>query len=311
MREYEDQDMSSPVGNNADGALMPIENLIHVIRGQQVMIDSDLARLYGVETKYLKRAVKANIKRFPSDFMFELKAEEFESLRCSFCTSNAKSQRGGTRYLPFAFTEQGVAMLSGVLKSETAIEVNIRIMRAFTAMRSFLMSNAHVFQRLEAVEHHQLLMQKHLSDTDRRIDEILTRLDGGDSEPIEGFFFEGQIFDAYSLISDLIRKATKRIILIDNYVDDRILKVLTKRQEGVPATIYTDPSHSQITNDLRRHNAQYPRIEVRNCSNVHDRFLIIDDTVYFIGGSIKDLGKKIVAFSQMHQNPESILTRLR
>lgn len=311
MEESENKNISDPIDSRNNAALLPIENLIHVIRGQQVMIDSDLARLYGVETKYLKRAVKANIRRFPPDFMFELELLEFDCLRCKNCTSNANHQRGGTRYMPFAFTEQGIAMLSSVLRSETAIEVNIRIMRAFTSMRSFLMSNAHVFQRLEAVEHHQLLVQKHLSDTDRRIDEILTRLDDKDSEPIEGFFFEGQIFDAYSLISDLIRKAARRIVLIDNYVDDRILKVLTKRGESVSATIYTDPRHSQITNDLRRHNAQYPRIEVRHCSNVHDRFLIIDDTVYFIGGSIKDLGKKIVAFSQMHQNPENILARLR
>ena len=140
---------------------------------------------------------------------------------------------------------------------------------------------------------------------------MLSRLDDKDSEPIEGFFFEGQIFDAYSLISDLIRKAKHRVIIIDNYVDDRILKVLTKRETGVSATIYTDPHHSQISNDLRRHNAQYSRIEARHCTNVHDRFLIIDDTVYFIGGSIKDLGKKIVAFSQMHQNPDDILSKLR
>lgn len=232
-------------------------------------------------------------------------------MRCKNCTSNTKSQRGGIRYLPFAFTENGVAMLSSVLKSDTAIEVNIRIMRAFTSMCSFLTNNAHVFQRLETVEHHQLLLQEHLSEHDRKFEEVLSRLDDKDSEPIEGFFFEGQIFDAYSLISDLIRKATRRIILIDNYVDDRILKVLTKRGDGVAAIIYTDPRHSQISNDLRRHNAQYPRIEVRHCTNVHDRFLIIDDTVYFIGGSIKDLGKKIVAFSLMHQNPDSILTRLR
>lgn len=311
MEKSEDKNILKPIGNGNNASFLPIENMIHVIRGQQVMIDSDLARLYGVETKYLKRAVKANIKRFPSDFMFELNQTEFDSLRCKNCTSNPKTLRGGTRYLPFAFTEQGVAMLSGVLKSDTAIEVNIRIMRAFIAMRSFLMSNAHVFQRLEAVEHHQLLMQKHLSDTDRKIDEILTRLDDKDSEPIEGFFYDGQIFDAYSLISDLIRKAKKRIILIDNYVDDRVLKVMTKREEGVSATIYTDPRHSQIINDLRHYNAQYPRIEVRNCTNVHDRFLIIDDTVYFIGGSIKDLGKKIVAFSQMQQNPDSILGRLQ
>ena len=300
-----------PIDNHNNTSLLPIESLIHVIRGQQDLIDSDLARLYGVETKYLKRAVKANLKRFPPDFMFELELTEFDSLRCKNCTSNTKPQRGGTRYMPFAFTEQGVAMLSSVLKSDTAIEVNIRIMRAFTAMRSFLINNAHVFQRLETVEHHQLLLQEHLSEHDRKFEEVLSRLDDKDSEPIEGFFFEGQIFDAYSLISDLIRKASRRIVLIDNYVDDRTLKVLTKREEGVSATIYTDPRHSQITNDLRRHNAQYSPVEVRHCSNVHDRFLIIDDTVYLIGGSLKDLGKKIVAFSQMHQNPDIILARLR
>ena len=311
MKENENENTLEPVNGGDSSPLLPIESLIHVIRGQQVMLDSDLARLYGVETKRLKEQVKRNINRFPSDFMFELTKDEALSLRSQFATSNKDGLRGGNRYSPFAFTENGVAMLSSVLKSDTAIEVNIRIMRAFTSMRSFLMNNAHVFQRLETVEHHQLLLQKHLSEHDRKFEEVLTRLDDKDSEPIEGFFFEGQIFDAYTLISDLIRKATTRIILIDNYVDDRILKVLTKRKEGVSATIYTDPRHSQISNDLRRHNAQYPRIEVRNCTNVHDRFLIVDNNVYFIGGSIKDLGKKIVAFSQMQQNPNDILSRLR
>ncbi len=308
MEKSEDKNILKPIGNGNNASFLPIENMIHIIRGQQVMIDSDLARLYGVETKRLKEQVRRNINRFPEDFMFELSKEECS--RSQIATLNA-SRGQNLKYMPFVFTENGVAMLSSVLKSDTAIEVNIRIMRAFTSMRSFLMSNAHVFQRLEAVEHHQLLMQKHLSDTDRKIDEILTRLDDNDSEPIEGFFYDGQIFDAYSLISDLIRKAKKRIILIDNYVDDRVLKVMTKREVGVSATIYTDPRHSQIINDLRHYNAQYPRIEVRNCTNVHDRFLIIDDTVYFIGGSIKDLGKKIVAFSQMQQNPDSILGRLQ
>lgn len=311
MEENDNNNTLKPVSDGESSPLLSIESLIHVVRGQQVMLDSDLARLYGVETKYLKRAVKANIKRFPSDFMFELETTEFYNLRCKNCTSNSTPQRGGTRYMPFAFTEQGVAMLSSVLKSDTAIEVNIRIMRAFTAMRSFLMSNANLFRRLETIEHNYLLVNRHLSEHDRKFEEVLSRLNDKDSEPIEGFFFEGQIFDAYSLISDLIRKATRRIVLIDNYVDDRILKVLTKRAEGVAATIYTDPRHSQISNDLRRHNAQYPHIEGRHCTNVHDRFLIIDDIVYFIGGSIKDLGKKIVAFSRMHQNPEDILSRLR
>ena len=305
----ENENILEPVNGGNSSPLLPIESLIHVIRGQQVMLDSDLARLYGVETKRLKEQVKRNINRFPSDFMFELTKDEALSSRSQFATLNA-GRGQNIKYMPFAFTEQGVAMLSGVLKSDTAIEVNIRIMRAFIAMRSFLMSNVHVFQRLEAVEHHQLLLQEHLSEHDKKFEEVLSRLDEKDSEPIEGFFFEGQIFDAYSLISDLIRKAISRIVLIDNYVDDRILKVLTKRKDGVSAIIYTDPRHSQINNDLSRHNAQYPRIEVRHCTNVHDRFLIIDDTVYFIGGSIKDLGKKIVAFSRMHQNPDAILTKL-
>lgn len=310
-------------------ALMPIENMIYVIRGQQVMLDSDLAKLYGVETRVLNQAVKRNIERFPEDFMFQLSKAEVSILMSQFTTSglrsrnytssqdsNLKSQNvtsswGGNRKLPYAFTENGVAMLSGVLRSNTAIEVNIRIMRAFTSMRSFMQSNAHVFRRLETLEHNHLLLHHHISETDKKIEEVLTRLENKDAEPLEGFFFEGQIFDAYSLISDLIRKARRRIVLIDNYVDDRILKVLDKRAVRVTATIYTDPRHSHIENDLRRHNAQYPAIDVHQCANVHDRFLIIDDTIYFIGGSIKDLGKKIVAFSQMHQNPDEILSRLR
>lgn len=272
------------------------------------MLDSDLARLYGVETKRLKEQVRRNLNRFPSDFMFELTKEE--CLRSQIATLNG-GRGQHLKYMPFAFTENGVAMLSSVLKSDTAIEVNIRIMRAFTAMRSFIMSNAHMFQRLETLEHHHLLLQKHQSETDRKIDEVLSRLDDKDAEPIEGFFFDGQIFDAYTLISDLVRKADSRIVLIDNYVDDRVLKTLDKRKDGVAATIFTNPRNSHINLDIRKHNAQYPAITLRHCSNVHDRFLIIDDTVYFIGGSIKDLGLKIVAFSQMHQSPDEILSKIK
>ncbi|MDE6269268.1 MAG: ORF6N domain-containing protein [Muribaculaceae bacterium] len=288
--------------------LIPLENLIHVVRGQQVMIDSDLARMYGVETKRLKEQVRRNISRFPSDFMFELTKEE--CLRSQIATLNPGRGKH-LKYMPFAFTENGVAMLSSILKSESAIEVNIRIMRAFTAMRSFLMNNAHMFKRLETIEHHQLLMQQHLSEHDRRIEEVLTRLDDKETEPIEGFFFEGQIFDAYNLISDLIRKACSRVILIDNYVDDCVLKTLDKRKAGVSAKIYTSPRNAKIDLDIKKHNAQYPKIDILHCSNVHDRFLIIDDTVYFVGGSIKDLGKKIVAFCKMHQSPDDILCRIR
>lgn len=306
MNENDDYCRLTPV-SDTEPLSLPIEPLIYQVRGYQVMLDSDLARLYGVDTRRLNEQVKRNLERFPEDFMFQLSKEEVQNLMSQFATSSW----GGTRKQPYAFTENGVAMLSSVLRSKTAIEVNIRIMRAFSAMRGFMMSNARVFQRLETLEHHHLLLQQHQSDTDIKIEEVLNRLDSGDSRPVEGFFFEGQIFDAYALISDLIRMARIRIVLIDNYVDDRVLKVLTKRAEGVSATIYTDPRHSQISNDLRRHNAQYPRIDVKHCSNVHDRFLIIDDAVYLIGGSIKDLGKKIVAFSRLHQNPGEILVRLR
>lgn len=272
------------------------------------MLDSDLARLYGVETKRLKEQVRRNINRFPEDFMFELTKDD--CLRSQIATLNTERGRH-IKYMPFAFTEQGVAMLSSVLRSDTAVEVNIRIMRAFTAMRNFMLSNANVFRRLETIEHHQLLLHERQTETDKKIEEVLTRLNTNESEQIEGFFFEGQIFDAYTLISDLVRTANNRIILIDNYVDDKVLKVLDKRKECVSATIYTNPKHSHISIDLKKHNAQYSPIEVKSCVNVHDRFLITDDTVYFIGGSIKDLGKKIVAFSHMHQNPDDIINRLR
>lgn len=299
---------SAPSTINHGSNLMPVENFIHVIRGRQVMLDSDLARLYGVETKRLKEQVRRNINRFPPDFMFELTKDE--CLRSQIATLNGRRGQH-LKYMPFAFTENGVAMLSSVLKSETAIEVNIRIMRAFTAMRGFVVNNLHMFERLETIEHHQLLMQKHLYEHDARIEEVFTRLNAKESEPMECVFFEGQIFDAYTLISDLVRKAISRVILIDNYVDDRVLKTLDKRNDGVDAVIYTNPKNSQIELDLIKHNAQYPRITIRHCRNVHDRFLIIDDVVYFIGGSIKDLGKKIVAFCQMRRLPEEILAKIR
>ncbi len=318
----------SPLSESSDSGLMSIENLIHLVRGQQVMLDSDLALLYGVETKALNQAVKRNLDRFPEDFMFQLTKDEAEYLRSQNAISNSRSQsvtlKDGSRlqkatlkqghnikYLPHAFTENGVAMLSSVLRSKTAIEVNIRIMRAFTAMRGFLMSNARIFQRLETLEHHQLLLQQHQNNTDRRIEEVLTRLDYKEAEPIEGFFYEGQIFDAYALISDLVRKASHRVILIDNFVDDRVLKTLDKRKEGVTALIYTHPKKSQIELDIKKYNAQYPEISLCHCTNVHDRFLIVDDTVYFIGGSIKDLGKRIVAISEMHRSPQDIISRLK
>ncbi|MDE6636912.1 MAG: ORF6N domain-containing protein [Muribaculaceae bacterium] len=297
------------VNSDLKGSSTVVEDLILNIRGIPVILDKDIAFLYGVETRRINEQVKRNADRFPEDFMFQLSDDEFRDWKSQNATSNSVIM--GARKRPYAFTESGVAMLSSVLKSSKAVEVNIKIMRAFVTMRHYWMQNSNVFQRLEAIEYNQLLLHKHQNDTDRKIEEVLNRLDNKDTMPFEGFFYEGQIFDAYSLMSDLIRKAKSRVILIDNYVDDRVLKILDKRYENVRATIYTDPRHSHIAYDLKRHNEQYPEIETYNCSNVHDRFLIIDDTIYFIGGSIKDLGKKIVAFTRMHQNPDDILSKLR
>ena len=272
---------------NCDLEQIPIEHLIYVFRGKQVILDRDIAMLYGVETGQLNRQVKRNIERFPIDFMFQLSKEEMEILKCHFGISSW----GGNRYLPYAFTENGIAMLSSVLRSPTAIEANIRIMRAFTSMRHFLANNAQIFQRLSTIEYHQI-------ETDKRIDEVFKRIDA-QTPPQQGIFFDGQVFDAYRFVSDLIKKAKQSIVLIDNYVDDSVLSLLDKRESNVSAKIYTQNISPQLQLDINKHNSQYPVIEVNQFNKAHDRFLLIDDEVYHIGASIKDLGKKWFAFTLM------------
>lgn len=285
-----------------------IESLIKVIRGQQVIFDKDLAKLYGVETKYLNKQVKRNIERFPEDFMFQLTKEE--CLRCQIGTSN--EGRGGARYFPYVFTENGVSMLSSVLRSKTAIEVNIRIMRAFTSMRHFLLNNAEVFQRISTMEYHQLKMQQHLLESDKRIDEVFRKLDEGNAKPKQGIFYNGQIYDSYTFVSELVKSAKKRIILIDNYVDETVLTLLDKREEGVSAVIYTQQISRRFQLDIDRHNAQYAPIEVEMFRLSHDRFLCIDDDVYHIGASIKDLGKKWFAFSKLDiLSPDMLIEKIK
>ena len=291
-----------------------VESLIRVIRGQQVMLDRDLAELYGVETRRLNEQVKRNIERFPEDFMFQLTPNEFDNLKSQIATSSW----GGVRKLPYAFTEQGVAMLSGVLKSPTAVEANIRIMRAFVSMRHFMVNNVAFFQRLETIEFNQLESNKvqakilaHQEVQDHRIDEIFRRLDEGMYKPKQGIFFDNQIYDAYSFVSELVKSAKQRIILIDNYVDETVLTLLDKRGENVSATIYTQQVSRQFRLDVDRHNSQYPPIEVDVFRRSHDRFLCIDDTVYHVGASIKDLGKKWFAFSKMEDfKPEELVARI-
>ena len=275
---------------NYESALLPvrIESLIYTIRDQPVMIDRDLARLYGVETKVLNQAVKRNVQRFPQDFMFQLTKEE--CLRSQIVT--LKEGRGHhLKYMPYVFTENGVAMLSSVLRSEKAIEVNIRIMRAFSAMRNFLVNNAAIFQRMDQLEMKQL-------KTDEKVDAILDRL-GDNEKPKEGIFFNGQIFDAYALVADLIRQAKTHIVVIDNYLDDTVLVQLAKRKPGVTVDIYDGHITKQLRQDVEKHNEQYPGVTLHKYTKAHDRFLIIDEDVYHIGASLKDLGKKLFAFSKM------------
>lgn len=270
---------------------MEIKNLIYTIRGKQVILDSDLASLYQVETKNLNRAVKRNTERFPLSFCFQLTEEEVENLRFQFGTSSLN--HGGRRYLPIAFTESGIAMASAVLRSETAVRISIEIMNAFVEMRRILISNASLFHRLDNIELKQL-------QADQKFEELFKALQSGKLNSEKGVFYDGQIFDAYTFVSDIIRSAKSSIILIDNYVDDTVLTLLGKRNDNVTATIYTKSITNQLRLDLQRYNSQYPPIEVAVFSDAHDRFLIIDGTeLYHIGASFKDLGKKWFAFSRM------------
>lgn len=268
-----------------------IKNLIYTIRNRQVMLDSDLASLYHVETKILNKAVKRNIERFPDKFCFQLTDEEADFLRFQIGTSNVG--RGGRRYLPYVFGEQGIAMLSAVLRSDMAVKVSIEIMDAFVEMRRMLISNASLFYRLDKIEIKQL-------KADQKIEEIFKALESDKLHSEKGVFYNGQVFDAYTFVSDIIRNAKSSIILLDNYVDDTVLTLLGKRNINVTATIYTRSISNQLELDLRRYNNQYPSIEVEIFTHAHDRFLVIDQTeLYHIGASLKDLGKKWFAFSRM------------
>lgn len=253
-----------------------IEKRIYVIRDKQVMLDSDLAVLYQVETGALNRAVKRNISRFPEDFRFQLTNEEYQNLRCQTGISSFaqdENNYGGRRTLPYVFTEQGISMLASVLHSEVAIKVSIGIMRTFVEMRRFIANNALLFERISNVELKQLEYQK---QTDEKLD---------------------QIFDAFSLIVSLIQKAEKEIVLIDGYVDIGTLNLLTKKNENVTVVMYTLKRTKLSQEDVNNFNSQYPLLEVRYTKVFHDRFLILDKkNVYHIGASLKDAGKSVLEF---------------
>lgn len=290
-------------------AVPTIQSKIALIRDQQVLLDRDLARFYGVEVSQMNRQVKRNIERFPEDFMFQLTKAENEALKCQYGISK---QRGGDRRLPYAFTEQGVAMLSGLLRSEVAIAANIMIMRAFVTMRRFLTMNAQIYQRLDRIEGQQLMDNQWRAETESKIETILDKLEEKTPSPTaEQIFATGCIWDAWQFVSELIRGAKVRIILIDNYVDDRVLTLLCKRKEGVSATIHTRYNQHFLL-DLEKHNQQYSAITaVQIPHKHHDRFLVIDDVVYLLGASVKDMGTGLCAITRLVTKPEEILEMIK
>lgn len=278
-----------------------IEKQIILLRGKQVILDRDLARLYEVEVSQMNRQVKRNIERFPDDFMFQITKEELNGLKCQNGISNS---RGGDRSLPYAFTEQGVSMLAGLLRSSIAINANITIIRAFTAMRKLITYNSDYFSRMERIEARQL-------ESETKITELFNRLNENEFNPKQGIFFDGQIYDAYAFVAGLVRRAEERIVLIDNYIDDTVLTLLDKRKEKVEATVYISRLKKETQLDIMKHNAQYRPVKVNEFRKAHDRFMIIDEKVYLIGASIKDLGKKWFGFTLMEcVSAEDILKRL-
>ena len=271
-----------------------IQNLIYTIRGKQVMLDSDVAMLYHYETKRINEIVKRNQERFPENFYFQLTETEVENLRSQFATSSLdKVNYGGRRYLPYVYTEQGIAMLSGLLKNNIAIQVSINIINAFVNMRHFLKDNGKLLQRVSKLEYQQI-------ENNRRFDIVFDQLQKKQIEE-QKIFFQGQIWDSYSLIIDLIQKANKKIVIIDNYVDKTILDMLTKKKEKTEIVIITSTNNKKIHNiDIKKFNIQYPTLKLARKDLFHDRFIIIDNQeLYHCGASIKDLGKKCFGINKI------------
>ena len=287
---------------------MDIANLIVVVRGQQVLIDRDIAMLYKVETKHLNERVKRNVARFPERFRFQLSKQEMKELVAKYDRfKNLKHSSSP----PYAFTEQGISMLSAVVTSQKAVDTSIRIMDAFVGMRRYLSANAHIFQRLDRVERQQLENKQWMEQTEDKINLLMNKMDANSPKLLtEEIFGTGCVWDAWAFVSDLVRSAKQQIVLIDNFVDDRVLSLLDKRGDGVSATIHTRYNATFLT-DLKKHNAQYREIQfVQLPHKNHDRFFIIDDEVYLLGASVKDMGIGVCAITKLQASPETILQLL-
>ena len=288
--------------NEGTIAYPEIEHQIFTIRSVQVMIDRDLAELYSVQTKRINEQVKRNIQRFPPQFCFQLTKAEFSELVAN-CDRFVSLKHSST--LPFAFTEQGVAMLSAVLRSETAIKMSVQIIQAFVRMRKFIIENADIFRRIDRIEHTQ-------AEADSKFERIFLAIENKTIKSDKRIFYDGQVFDAYSFIADIIRSAQTSIILIDNYIDDTVLTLLSKKKEGVSCTLYTKKISKQLALDAEKFIAEYESLRLVELEEAHDRFLIIDEKIlYHLGASLKDLGKKWFAFSRMDTEVVYLLSRLQ
>ena len=271
-----------------------IKSKIYTIRGMQVMLDRDLASMFGTETRRLNEQVRRNIDRFPEEFCFQLNDDEFQNWKSQFATSN--SDKMGLRKKPYAFTEHGVSMLPSVLKTDAAVKVSIRIIKMFVSMRRFIADNAGIFQRLDRVE-------TKLLNHDEKIDKIFKQLESS-TPGNAAIFFMGTFYDAKSFVRDLVAKANKSLILIDDYVSKATLDILRRRKDGVSITIYTTskPRNKDrlSENEIKDFNNQYGKLEVKSDDTFHDRFLIIDNIeLYSIGASLKDAGSKTFAINRM------------
>ena len=296
-----------------------IRNLIYVVRGQQVMLDSDLAMLYQVETRNLNKAMKRNIDRFPKDFCFQLTKEEYTNLMFQFGTSSLQenqNQHGGRRKLPYVFTEQGISMLSAVLRSDVAVNVSVKIMRTFVEMRRYLARDIFLLEKVNYLENMQIEENIKRRDFEEKTTNNFEKIFNYISEHQEvsqKVFFEGQIYDAFSLFTQLVVKAEKSIVLIDNYVDVGTLNILAKKNKDVEVKVYTLKSTKLSQEDINNFNQQYKALEINYTNMFHDRFLIIDDSLaYHIGASLKDAGKKCFAINKIEDKiiVEEILGRL-
>lgn len=279
-----------------------IKNLIYTIRGKQVMLDSDVAMLYHYPTKRINEVVRRNIERFPENFCFKLTEFEAENLRSQFATSSLEKENyGGRRYLPYVFTEQGIAMLSGLLKNDIAIQVSINIMNAFVEMRRLIATNGQVFERLTSIEYRVLEQNKMLTEHEKKFEKVFDELQKNEKIGFkQSIFFDGQIYDAYSLIIDIIKKAKQKILIIDNYIDDSILKMISKKNKDIEVVILTSQNSNLNKLDINKFNKQYPTLKVATTNKFHDRFIVIDNKeLYHVGASLKDLGKKCFAISRI------------